>query len=112
MWNPFNLLKKEKYKMNYGQQGDILFFESEFPLESEEIKNGVILHSDATNHTHKVHGGKLVMDKNKAMFVSTSELAIVKHEEHNDLVLPAGTWRIQIVREYSHFDEEARNVID
>lgn len=98
--------------MNYFQTGDLLFFEDTLPAELEEIKTGIILHSDATNHTHKVHGGKLFKKNDGTMFISTSDMAILKHEEHKDLLLPAGNYRVQIVREYDHLLEESRNVID
>lgn len=98
--------------MKYAQQGDILFVESDLPKNSKEIKDGVILHSDTTGHSHKVHGGVLLSDDNKVLFISTSEMAIVTHEEHKDLYLPPGNYKVRIVQEYDHMAEEARNVID
>lgn len=94
------------------QQGDLLFFNEGVPSGLQEIKSGVILHSDTTGHSHKVHGGVLLSDENKVLFISTSEMAVVTHEEHKDLHLPAGNYKVRIVREFDHLMEEARNVID
>lgn len=99
--------------MEYFQTGDLLYFKTDIlPKDLEEIKTGVILHSDTTGHNHKVHGAKLLKDKDGTMYISTSDLAVLTHEEHKDLALPAGNYRVQIVKEYDHMLEEARNVID
>jgi hypothetical protein len=36
----------------------------------------------------------------------------VVHEEHRAFSVPPGTYRIGAVREYDHFAEEARSVLD
>lgn len=37
---------------------------------------------------------------------------VCRHEEHNEVTLPAGKYRIGIVREYDHFSEMERRVAD
>ena len=36
----------------------------------------------------------------------------VVHQEHGAILLPSGEYKRTIVREYDHFAEEARNVVD
>ena len=36
----------------------------------------------------------------------------VTHEEHNEITIPPGIYRIRRVREYFHFDEDVRFVAD
>lgn len=98
----------------YFQAGDLLFFEgAKIPKDVTEKKDGVILHSDTTGHSHKVIGpeAKLYLKDGKT-YISTSEIAILTHPEHKDLALPPGNYEMRIVQEFDHLAEESRNVID
>jgi hypothetical protein len=97
----------------YFQTGDLLYKKQDKkPTGLKEIKSGVILHSDTTGHNHKVKNGKLYTDKQKQMWIVVSKRATLTHEEHNDLFLPKGIYKVEIVREYDHMLEESRNVVD
>ena len=36
----------------------------------------------------------------------------VDHQEHKEVMIPHGIWEVTKVKEYDHFEEEARNVRD
>ena len=46
------------------------------------------------------------------VFLSSAKPFVCRHEEHNEVTLPAGKYRIGIVREYDHFAEMERRVAD
>jgi hypothetical protein len=47
-----------------------------------------------------------------ALYMRAPTGTTVVHEEHRVLEIPPGDYLIGIVREYDHFAEEARHVID
>lgn len=99
--------------MQYRQTGDLLYFtEAKLPRGLKEIKTGVLLHSDNTGHSHILKNGKLFKAKDNVMWIFVPRKAVLKHEEHNDLELPKGVYRVQRVMEYDHLLEESRAVID
>ncbi len=96
----------------YFQTGDILYFTTSLPKDISVVENGVILHSDTTGNTHKVHNGLLYRDKDGKMYITAKENTTLTHPEHKDLKLPEGDYELRIVKEYDHLLEESRNVID
>lgn len=123
------------------QQGDVLFHQSELPNNLEVITSPVIQEGEHTGHAHRIvmfrHGeefcgvGQAATMQNKAnelyhpnweMLLDKStgtrylkvadEPIEVSHEEHKTISVPPGKYRIEIVREYDHFLEEARKVVD
>lgn len=78
-------------------------------------ENGILQHGEATGHYHQATGkGVAVMEQDDAVWLLAPNGAIVTHQEHNPVELPAsktGYDRL-IVREYDHFAEEAREVVD
>lgn len=99
--------------MEYFQTGDLLYFkETKKPKGLKEVKNGVLLHSDKTGHAHVLKSGKLFKTKENKMWIEVPRKATLKHEEHKDLALPKGVYRVEQVFEYDHLLEESRAVID
>lgn len=100
--------------MPFVQQGDVILeIVKDIPKGAEPLPKPILLHSDRTNHTHQVVGkGAKVFKDNNTCYVQVPSSALVKHEEHKDIKLAKGFYRMRIVQEYSHFDEEARNAID
>ena len=110
--------QKGELKMYY-QQGDVLLQKvSEIP-ESAKKKaniNGriVLAEGEATGHAHAITDVAEceLYTLADALFVKCGTAVTVTHEEHKPITLPAGVWRVSIVREYDHFQEEARRIID
>lgn len=91
----------------YIQQGDMLIFPIEkLPKGLKEKKNKVVVNGlnrhIATGMGVKVYDG----------YISVKNTARVKHPEHKDVILTKGNYMVKQVQEYSHFDEESRNVVD
>ena len=110
------------------QQGDVLFKSTTIPnADYEVIKDPIVQHGEATGHKHMLmfrHDDMRTAAapdvsweilKNKVTgvrFLKVTEPTDLTHEEHNKITIPPGEYEIAIVREYDHFAEEARQVVD
>ena len=91
----------------YVQAGDLLLFKTDI----KEIPNNAIktkLAHKGDNHSHDFEKEVLAWDD---YFFLKKPTKLV-HFEHKEILLPEGFYQKKIVREFSHFDNEARNVID
>ena len=97
--------------MSYIQQGDLLLkYKVEIPKMLTEL-NTDLLHK-GQNHHHKVRGEfKIFTCKEGDIYLESNGCELF-HEEHKTILIPAGSYKKEIVQEYSHFDEESRDVID
>ena len=43
---------------------------------------------------------------------NTTENVTLSHEEHNPIQVPAGYYKVEIVREFDHFSQLERSVVD
>ena len=85
-----------------------------------------VAHGEATGHTHSF---RMSQQAPNVAIVAFGELrtrvgdipefikitgnpAVIKHEEHNPLTIPAGHYRVSIVREFDHISGTARFVVD
>lgn len=99
----------------YIQQGDTLYFPEALPKDLVELKTNVVQEGEATGHAHRLHGEGFQLfeqPKTKEKFLRVVEPTALRHEEHKEITLPPGDYRVGIVREYDHFSEEARRVAD
>ena len=95
------------------QQGDVLFYRVDsLPLETQNKPDGIVAHGEATGHFHAIQGGKVFEGVEGVLFVDAPEGAIAIHQEHDPIHIGPGMFEIGIVREYDHFAEEARKVVD
>lgn len=98
-----------KFQGTYFQQGDALFFPTLDP-----VPEGLTAKADMIAvhglRRHKASGkGVTVYDG----FLTAPEGAVIRHEQdHHDLPLPGGNYRVKQVMEYDHALEEARAVVD
>lgn len=112
-----NLRTRRKDGMEYLQQGDCLFFkEAAIPENFVKIEHSnVVQHGEATNHSHALYDGDFEFyqePKTKERYLKIVEPTMLKHEEHKAFKIDPGVYRIGIVREYDHWMEESRAVID
>ena len=109
--------------MSLIQQGDVLIKSIEnLPknLKKVERNNGkwgrnryILAEGEVTGHCHAIcEEIDLYEDENGNLFMSNSDKVTVEHEEHGNVEVPNGTWKIDIVQEYDHFAEEAHKVAD
>lgn len=96
------------------QQGDVLINDvNGLPEGLTVSKTNVLAEGEATGHAHRVAGsGATVLDGPGVRYLSAPNGAEVTHEEHGPQTLPPGNYKIEIVQEYDHFEEEARDVLD
>ena len=102
------------------QQGDVLFFRTEeFPTtglkpEPPDMRGVVFAEGEFTGHFHGTDTSGITLFKNDkgTMFADVRKQKTVHHQEHGDVVLPPGKYRIGIVREVDPFTEEVESVRD
>jgi len=102
------------------QQGDVLFFEVEStPKGLTKVKNArsglvTFAEGEATGHHHScvADGVELMEDKEGTMWCVVEKESTVSHQEHGEVKLTPGTYKIGIVREVDPFADEIRNVAD
>lgn len=115
----------------YLQQGDILLKpiklndDSDWQVkkikERNKIKKDelVVAYGENSGHSHRVKkiGKKKLIhyvapnDQSNIVF-ELEEDAVIEHEEHGPIVLPAGLYIVETVREVDHFSGTTRGVID
>lgn len=118
--------KELKFKNNQALHGDVIIEKiRKLPANFNELKDepmGTLAYGEVTGHSHKLFrlddnglevGGSftLKMD-NDVKFLLVNEPIVVKHQEHNPMVIPPGKYKIGIQREYDPFLKIARRVAD
>lgn len=96
------------------QQGDVCIFPvEEIPRDAKPESENVLARGEATGHAHVALGPNVrVLRRRNDLFLSAPEGALIKHEEHKPFNVPQGLYMIRIVREYDHFEEAPRPVLD
>lgn len=98
------------------QQGDVLFYKmKKMPLNLEEQKTNIVQEGEATGHAHRLYGDGFKMfiePSTKKRYLKILKETPLRHEEHKEIMLPDGEYEIGIIREYDHFSEEVRSVVD
>lgn len=101
------------------QQGDVLIEAVDsVPADAKIVpakdRGFVLAEGEVTGHAHvidKVADIEFV-EKGGMFYLKVKKPATVRHEEHKPITIPPGNYRVRGVREYDHFAEEARRVID
>jgi len=97
--------------MIYFQTGDVLYNMTDLlPKDAREIP-GNLIHKGNTNH-HIIEGDYQIYDSKGIMYILVKDNSELKHEEHHTIVIPEGLYVKSIVKEYDHFLEESREVVD
>lgn len=98
------------------QQGDVIIEAVDSIPQGAKLRKGrcVLAEGEVTGHAHVIEqkGAKLYEGNTGELFLELSKEATVTHEEHGNVTVAPGKYRVRKVREYSHFDEEAREVRD
>lgn len=76
----------------------------------KKLDRAILAHGEHTGHFHEAHGGGVAFFDDGVL--EAPQGAEVTHQEHAPVVIPPGEYVRSIVQEYSHFEEEARNVAD
>lgn len=97
------------------QHGDVLIVAVDgIPGGAKKLKHTVLAEGEATGHHHVAVGDDLELreDENGVLWLSNPNGCTVTHEEHKQIAVPPGEYKIDFVKEYDHFEEEARRVMD
>ena len=96
------------------QQGDVLIIKTK-EVKGKKLDHVTLALGEATGHHHSITKGDALLfeDENGTLFLDVkSSEAELTHQEHKPVTIKKGKYRVGIVREYDHFAEEAREVID
>lgn len=99
------------------RQGDVFLERIDVGIEGLEtvpLEDGriVLAHGEATGHAHVVtgDGAALLQDGEGGRFLDVREPCRLRHEEHDEIGLEEGLYRVLIQREYT--PEAEREVLD
>ena len=97
----------------YFQQGDVIVEKCE-SVDGSKLEHLTLETGEVTGHAHRISSGLAELFENGSTkyLKVLSDTAELTHEEHGTITIPKGFYRVRKVREYDHFSEEARNVID
>jgi len=118
-FNEKNPVKADFSKSSYGFHGDVIVYkENSLPKDFDQmkvIKENILAYGEHTGHCHKLFGENIDLrecPKTKTKYLRLVDEVTLKHQEHAPVVLPPGTYRIGIQKEYDHFEEITREVAD
>ena len=95
------------------QQGDVII-KPVTGIKGRKLNHLTLAQGESTGHHHTItEGDAELYEQEGTLFLWVkSEEATLTHQEHKPITIPKGDYQIDIVREYDHFAEEARNVRD
>lgn len=95
------------------RQGDVLLERIDSLPKNIKEKDKVLALGEATGHSHRFESStaKVFVDNNGKQFVETEQETELIHEEHENIVVPAGVWAVRQQREYD-IQEGVRQVLD
>ena len=98
----------------YLQQGDVLIKKVNYEIKGEKLDHLRLAEGEKTGHFHGITEGigHLIMMDSIMHLEVLSETALLRHQEHNEIRIPKGNYKIEIVREYDPFEDEIRKVQD
>ena len=97
------------------QQGDILIRSvDKIPDSAKQtkIRPVILAEGETTGHTHSVLDEVQAFVDSQITYIKADKPFKIVHQEHNLVEIPGGLWSVSKVKEYDHFQEEARNVQD
>jgi hypothetical protein len=104
-------MKKVK---EYYQQGDVLIGPCEIPTEAFKTDSNVLQEGEFTGHAHRLHDGEFEVHEtpNRTKYLRALTPVSLRHEEHHEIQLPPGDYKIGIVEEFDPFEDMIRKVMD
>ncbi len=83
------------------------------PKRAKKLAHKVLREGEHTGHAHRAVAEDVgLFIDGDSLFMRTPSGTEVVHEEHNAVAIPPGEKGIGAVREFDHFAEEARDVMD
>ena len=96
------------------QQGDVTIKPvNKIPANANATGTRVLAEGEATGHKHLAQAEDVQLFLHQGtLYMRAPNGTTVVHEEHRPIEIPPGEYQIGMVREYDHFGEKARPVID
>jgi len=104
------------------QQGDILFNpigKDEIPENLKPHESNILAEGEATGHKHAIllscldmPGNSVHVDEEGNKIIINASAIQIRHEEHGEVELEPGQWRVGHVNEFDHVEQMARPVPD
>ena len=93
-------------------QGDVFLTPEILPVGAKKLRHKILAKGESTGHAHVADAESELYEYEGTLYLIAETGVQVKHEEHKPINVPAGTWKIGIIREYDPFEEEIRQVKD
>lgn len=85
------------------------------PKGLKKASNKVLALGEVTGHSHRFTENSLVdvfLASDGLKYLQVHQPSPLIHEEHNEIMILPGTYKVEIEREYSYEDEELKKVVD
>ena len=85
------------------RQGDILFLEIDsLPTKRKRLEHGVVAEGEITGHKHQIaDDAALLYEDGTVKFLEALRETSIVHEEHKEIILPKGFYRVVQQRQYT-----------
>ena len=93
------------------RQGDMLLVRINAAPMGLKKKDCVLARGEATGHSHRMVGGTTFADTAGQQYVVLEKEGMLLHEEHDQITVPKGAYKVLLQREYSVV-EGIRQVLD
>jgi len=96
------------------QQGDVILRPVRaIPAGAKLRGDHHLAEGEVTGHYHEACGADVaVFEHEDQLYLDAPQACRITHQEHHPVDVPAGSYIVSRVREYDHFAEEARIVVD
>lgn len=80
----------------------------------KKLDHTILASGESSGHFHEAAGPDVALYETgpDLWYLDAPAGAEINHQEHGTITLPPGQYDRHIVREYDHFLEESRNVVD
>ena len=96
------------------RHGDLLIRKvSSIPKTAILTSTNIIAEGEITGHNHQIVGSHQVFETlDKQLYFSAKKDIILKHPDHNTLVIPEGHYIVERQRRYNPFEDVQEEVLD
>lgn len=98
------------------RQGDVFLVEVKSFPDGLKEKDKILAYGEVSGHHHRFdNGNKQVLvfaDDERQQFVQVNKKSTLIHEEHQNLEIPKGKYKVVMQREYDLLSDHIRQVLD
>lgn len=101
------------------RHGDVLLTRVDSLPTGKDVEHDgeyILAYGEVTGHRHRIcvkeKSDMKVINANGVIFMQLAVDAPLVHEEHAEIIIPYGIWKVTTEREYDPFLESIRNVSD